>query len=372
MKVGIVLFGDLTEPSGGYVYDRYLVEALTRRGHAVTVVSQEAGLSYRAQRRLGRREAAGGVDGARKRVVRSAFDILIVDELNHAATVPWLRDLRGSDTAIVALVHHLRADEGLRHRLSRRAEASFLRSCDAWLCNSTVTLGRVRAVAGTARPSCVCFPGVGEAGYAGDPRASSEIPDTEAEVAEDGTLRLLFVGTIVPRKNLTVLLKAVALAPGVTLHIVGDTTRDRQYAVRLSRLIGRLGLGRRVVLCGRLDARRLAEEYRWADLFAAPSRYEGFGIVYLEAMARGVPAIASRAGGARDLITDGRDGFLVNPSSPRAIASILRRLVADRTRLARLGAVARGRAERHESWERSMNGAVHFLEEVHRTVRRTV
>ncbi len=376
MKVGIVLFGDLTEPSGGYVYDRHAVEALTRAGHEVTIVSQPAGLTYREQRRLGRREAAHLTDGVCERIVEQAFDMLIIDELNHAATQPWLRTLRRrvSDTPIVALVHHLRADEGLSRRWSRGVEARFLRCCDAWLCNSTVTLRRVYATAGTVRASGVSFPGVGEAGYTEGPGASlrNDSALRGGRELEEGALRLLFVGTLIPRKNLTVLLRAVARVPDVTLRIVGDTTHDRRYTGRVTRLIRRLGLARRATLCGRLDSRRLVAAYRWADLFAAPSRYEGFGIVYLEAMAHGLPVIASRAGGAKDLVTHGRDGFLVPPSSPRAIAATLKRLCADRASVAQLGKAAGRRAARHESWERSMDGAVRFLEDVRAQFRRTV
>ena len=376
MKVGIVIFGALTEPSGGYLYDRYLVEALTRAGHEVAIVSQPAGVTYREQRRLGRREATKADAGMCERIIEAAFDVLIVDELNHAATEPWLRTLRrrAADTAIVALVHHLRGDEGISRRWSRGVEARFLRCCDAWLCNSTVTLRRVYATAGTVRSSAVCFPGVGEAGYARDPGASlrDDFAGPGGRTAEDGALRLLFVGTIVPRKNVTVLLRAVARVPDATLHVVGDTTRDRRYTARVKRLLRRLGIAGRATLCGRLDSRHLDAEYRWADLFAAPSRYEGFGIVYLEAMARGVPVIASRAGGAKDLVTHGRDGFLVKPSSTRAIAAILRRLSADKGAVARLAEEAGRRAERHETWERSMDGAVRFLEAICVRFRQTV
>jgi glycosyltransferase involved in cell wall biosynthesis len=119
-----------------------------------------------------------------------------------------------------------------------------------------------------------------------------------------------------------------------------------------------------VVLRGRLSPERLEAEYRRADVMALPSRYEGFGIVFLEALARGVPVVAPRTGGVLDIVAPGREGFLVPPGSVGAIRRVLREILADPQHLDRMGAAARRRAQRFHAWPRTMAGAVAFLETV--------
>jgi glycosyltransferase involved in cell wall biosynthesis len=82
-----------------------------------------------------------------------------------------------------------------------------------------------------------------------------------------------------------------------------------------------------------------------ADIVVMPSLWEAFGIVALEAMALGRPIVASAAGGLRELVRDGRDGVLVPPDDPSALAGALMRLLGDHPLRERLGASARGRAE---------------------------
>jgi glycosyltransferase involved in cell wall biosynthesis len=177
------------------------------------------------------------------------------------------------------------------------------------------------------------------------------------------------VGSLIPRKNLHLLIRAVAAFPGVHLSVVGDPTVDPSYTKRLRREIAARHLEKRVVLCGRLSPAELEEEYRRADLMAVPSRYEGFGIVFLEALARGVPVVAPRAGGVLDIVTPGVEGVLVRPGSVSALRRALREIIEEPDRLLRMGAAGRRRADRFHSWPRTMAGAVSFLETVARRER---
>jgi glycosyltransferase involved in cell wall biosynthesis len=372
LNVALVLFGALEQRSGGYLYDRYLVAALRARGHVVSVVSQPAGLTYREQRALG---AAGG-GAAREELERLAPDLVIVDELNHAAVVPWIFAL---SPPVVTLVHHLRCDERRIAPFVWMTERSLLRRSTAWLCNSTQTMHRVRRVAGARRASAVSFPGMGGAGYdapdaasepdgASEPDAGSE-PVTAAQTdgareREPGALQLLFAGALIPRKNLATVLHAIRPFPRVTLTVCGDVEVDPSHTAHIRRLVERYHLTERVSIRGRVSDQELAAAYAEADLLVVPSHYEGFGIVYLEALQAGVPVIASRNGGARDIITSGVEGFLVDPRSAHGIASALMAVAGDPARLAQMRSAARRRAGEFLSWERSMAGAVHFLEVV--------
>jgi glycosyltransferase involved in cell wall biosynthesis len=85
-----------------------------------------------------------------------------------------------------------------------------------------------------------------------------------------------------------------------------------------------------------------------------PSDYEGFGIVYLEGMSFGLPAIATTSGAAREIITDGANGFLVPPNDSTTLANRIQELCQDRARLARLSIAARARFLAHPGWADSL------------------
>ncbi|HET9771679.1 MAG TPA: glycosyltransferase family 4 protein [Acidimicrobiia bacterium] len=138
--------------------------------------------------------------------------------------------------------------------------------------------------------------------------------------------------------------------PGGPLHLaIAGRGRDRD---RLARRAARAGLGDRFHLLGRVPDGDLAALYGSADVFAMCCRErwagleaEGFGIVFLEAAACGVPAVAGRSGGAWEAVEDGVTGFVVDPLDAGAVADALARLLADGSVRPTMGAAARTRAE---------------------------
>lgn len=359
MKVALVIFGALDARSGGFRYDLELVGALRRVDHAVEIVSQRWSSRYREQaataRAAGWIEETGAVDP----------DIVLIDELNHAATGAGLGALRRrlrDGVPIVAVVHHLRSDERFGRVRARLEERRFLRGCDAWLCNGNTTLRRVVQTAGTQRRNAVVPPGREEENRGGSPDAERRHPPEVSLLGGDGApLRVLAVGSIEPRKNFHTLVRAIASVPTAHLAIVGSREVDRAYTRRLERQIARLGVGERVRLNGWLDTADLGLLYAKSDVFALTSYYEGFGIVYLEAMAHGLPVIATRRGGARDLVRDRVDGYLVDPRAPGAIAARVLELAGDAELRRELGAAAQKRALALPTWDRAMRNAVRFL-----------
>jgi glycosyltransferase involved in cell wall biosynthesis len=125
----------------------------------------------------------------------------------------------------------------------------------------------------------------------------------------------------------------------------------------LEGLAAGLGIADRVRLLGRLPYEPTMAEIAAADVFSLPSWGEPFGIVYLEAMIRGRPAIGCRGAGAEETVRDGADGFLVEPKDVASLARALETLLADPARAAELGAEARRRA-RSFSWD--ANAATHL------------
>jgi phosphatidylinositol alpha-1,6-mannosyltransferase len=165
----------------------------------------------------------------------------------------------------------------------------------------------------------------------------------------DGRL-VLSLSRLVPRKGMDVVIRAVArLVPGrpdVHLAVAGEG-RDRGRLERLAR-----DAGAPVTFCGRVDDDALPALYGCADTFAMLCRtrwggleQEGFGIVFLEAAAAGLPAVAGESGGAAEAVVDGTTGLVVDPpTSVEAAAHALARLLDDDDRRRRMGSAARERA----------------------------
>ena len=155
---------------------------------------------------------------------------------------------------------------------------------------------------------------------------------------------VLCVARMYPRKRLQDLLSAAAIlrarVPGIQVRIVG---RGPEWSA-LGRLHARLGLADSVVLLGDLPRERLAEEYVNATAFCLPSVQEGFGIVFLEAMAAELPVVACRIAAVPEVVVDGVTGLLVEPRDPGGLAEALERLVTDRALAKRLGQEGRRRA----------------------------
>jgi phosphatidylinositol alpha-1,6-mannosyltransferase len=166
---------------------------------------------------------------------------------------------------------------------------------------------------------------------------------------------VLGVSRLVPRKGFDVLIDAVAGLPDAQLAIAG-AGRDRR---RLAARVAARGLAERVRFLGRVpDDASFPRLYACADVFAMPCRdrwggleAEGFGIVFLEAAAAGVPAVAGRSGGSHEAVVDGETGFVVESRALDVRAALAALLGDDRLR-ARLGAAARVRAVNEFAFDR--------------------
>jgi len=178
---------------------------------------------------------------------------------------------------------------------------------------------------------------------------------------------LLFVGRTEDRKKgIGTLLQALALLPEhVTLKIVDGRIPDHGL---VPTLIRRYGLERRVVIQKRwLELEDLIGEYSTARLAVVPSFFEGFGFPASEAMACGLPVVASAAGALPEVVgPDGHAGRLVPTRDPQAMAAAIAELLADPERLARMGRNARARVQHAFRWR----DAAAELVEVFRDVRR--
>jgi len=160
----------------------------------------------------------------------------------------------------------------------------------------------------------------------------------ELGLAEDALLALA-VGNLYPVKDHASLVRAVAGCPGLAVAIAGRGEEE----TRLRALARELGVAERVHLLGLRDD--VPELLAAADLFVHPSRSEGLPLAVLEAMAAGLPVVASRVGGIPEAVEDGVTGLLVPPEDPDALAAALGTLASDPPRRAALARAGRTRAE---------------------------
>jgi D-inositol-3-phosphate glycosyltransferase len=168
--------------------------------------------------------------------------------------------------------------------------------------------------------------------------------------------RLVSVGRMVPRKGYDVAIRALPYIPKAELLIVGGPPADSLDADpevgRLRGVVARCGVAERVTFTGQVGRQDLPALLAGCDLMLCTPRYEPFGLVALEAMACGVPVVATAVGGLRDTVADGVSGELVRPDDPRAVGQAARRLLADVTRRAGYRVAALDRVQSRYTWER--------------------
>jgi len=355
MRIGLIIYGSLDTLSGGYLYDRMLVEYLRAQGDEVTIIS----LPYRnyADHLTDNFSAS-----LLRRLRQASFDFLLQDELNHPSLFLLNRQLKPKAAyPVISIVHHLRASENHPAHLRlfyRVIEQAYLSSVTGFIFNGRTTQSAVEKLVGSRRPAVVATP-------AGDRFGKGLAADrVTARAHREGPLKLLFVGNLIPRKGLHTLLDALASLDKERwrLTVAGSPRVDTAYTVRIQSQIERLNLKRNVILVGPVSASELADLYANHQLLAVPSSYEGYGIAYMEAMGFGIPCVATRAGGASEIITDGINGFLINPGDAIALAGCVQSVVADRTLLTKLSLAARQRFDEHPPWEASMKSARSFLQ----------
>lgn len=355
MRAGLIIYGTLDIVSGGYLYDRLLVEHLHRQGDQVEIMS----LPWRTYaRRLGDNFSRS----LYQRLRQSPLDLLLQDELNHPSLF-WLnRRLRDQVRyPILSIVHHLRCSEARppwQNRFYRWVEQHYLTTVDGFIFNSQTTRAVVEKLAGVRRRSVVAYPG-------GDRLCPGLTSEQIAERArQPGPLRILFVGNLIPRKGLHILLAGLTRLPRESwrLEVVGSLTVAPTYAQSIQRQIVAADLTGQVTLSGSLSDADLAARMAQSHLLAVPSSYEGFGIIYLEGMGFGLPVIASTAGAASEIITPGQDGFLVSPDDSGTLAQRAYELSQDRERLLQMSLAARRRYTAYPTWSESTERIRQFLQ----------
>ncbi|MEM7797991.1 MAG: glycosyltransferase family 4 protein [Chloroflexota bacterium] len=354
MHIGLIIYGSLDIISGGYLYDRQLMNYLEKAGHLVEVIS----LPWREYSLRMSDNRNGTVF---ERLIETDFDVLLEDELNHPslyALNPRIKTF--VNYPIISIVHHLHISE--EHspedlNFYRKIEMAYLQSVDGFIFNSQSTKASVGALfEGVTRPHVVATP----AGDRFNGLSEAEISDRAIQSRE---LKVVCLGNVIRRKGIHWILEAMSRVTSYRcrLDIIGNEYVEYEYTLELKKMVEDLDLTGRVRFHGLQSDEEIETHLSHSDLLVVPSQYEGFGIVYLEGMAFGLPAIATTSGGASEIITNRVDGFLIDPEDVDTLAERLALLAADRVHLKKMSLAARRRFEAYPTWEDSMASIETFL-----------
>ena len=327
--------GDLATPTGGYVYDRRIIQELRRLRWQVDVVDIGGGFPFPS---IAQRATALAILSAIPAGCPVVLDGLAFGALPEAGALRCHRSL-------IALVHQpLALDPGLENAQAdtfRASERAALAATARVVVTSEAT---ARILIGDydvpAQRISVVRPG--------------NDPVPPALGSNDGVVRLLSIGSVLPVKGYDLLIAAVAMLKEMPwqLTIAGDRTRNPGVAAQLDAEIEAYGLGNRVAVLGAVAPGRVIELYLASDVFVLASRFEGYGMALAEAIAHGLPVVSTLAGAIPDTVPPGT-GLLVPPDDATALAQALRRVIGNPADRRRLATSARAAAAQLPTWQDS-------------------
>ena len=317
----LLVSGDVGRRTGGNLYDRRMERACRRAGLPLRIVT------------------VGSTAHARSELRRLRPRVIVIDSIAITITAPlvgWVRRELGA--RVVLLMHMPTRARGTR---------ALLREADRVVAVSA-ELARTLAVQGVPRSRLSVIP----PGCDGVPRVARRTGKARGD-----KLRVLAVANWSPTKGIAHLVAAAAQVPDVHLDLVGETGK-RPYREAVRARIRSTGIEARVVVHGALDEGALARRYAEADVFALPTQREGYGIVFGEALAHGLPVIAADIPPVRAIVGDA--GLFVPARHVRSLAAALR-LMTDIWLRRRLAKNARVRARALPHWASSQDAFVALI-----------
>lgn len=324
MNLAFLTVGDPNRLTGGYLYHREVFRRWRAQGHRVDEIV------------LGSADVTGQLAAAPlagTRVAAEQYDTLLVDALARVVVAPWIEHWR-AQRPLIALIHELPAVAGALDPREREWEQTLLHA-DALVAVSDD--GAATLIARGADPARVFV-------------ASGGCDRLLARLPASGPREplVIAVGQWIPRKNLARLVRAWGQAAihDWRLELIGETEADPVYTAEVWQAVRSCPAP--VIVRGPLADDALANLYARASVFALPSRFEGYGLVFAEALACGLPVIAGAVGPVPALVGDG--GLLVPPDDEAALAAALRTITSDTVLRARLSAAARQRAAALPRW----------------------
>ncbi|MCF7804266.1 MAG: glycosyltransferase family 4 protein [Candidatus Marinimicrobia bacterium] len=356
MKIGLIIYGDLETLTGGYLYDRKVVEHLREAGHEVSVISlNRQGYLRNVPENLSTK--------IMDEIETHQPDLLLIDELVHPSLFLRMRNIKTHfSVPVIAIVHLLAAEaksNPVTSWFSKRAERKFLHNVDGYVAISQQTVAQVVTLLGLPKPHVVAYP-------AGD-RFGGEMTEEgiRANPDRDGPLRILVLGNLTPRKNALAVLRACQdfTAQEVNITLVGDPEYKPDYTGKIQRFVRKNSMESIVQIAGKIESpAEIAQFFKRSDLLVLPSFAEGFPLVHVEAAGFGIPSIATAQSAANEFITHGENGYIVSPGDLTKSRGLIRELVKDRDKLATMSVNAFRAYLKHPTWEETGHKVREFLE----------
>lgn len=352
-KLIFVFPGDLAALTGGYAYDRRVIAGLQTLGWQVQLISLGEGYPFPSNEQLA---------AAASLLLRLEVGVpMLVDGL-ALGVLPELVPLLAERHPIVGLIHHpLALESGLgpdQVKALETSEKKSLAHVKQVVANSPKT---ARDLVGLyevpVQHVTVVLPGT-------DRRASLQIPTVTSEQTSR-PVQLLSVGAVIPRKAFHILVEALQPLKSLswTLSIAGDVTRDAPAFAHLQEVICRCSLQDRVHVLGSVSDLELQNLYATSDVFVLASLYEGYGMVFAEAMANGLPIVATTGGATADTVPT-QAGVLVEPGHVAGLSDAIRSLVENDDYRMVLAQGARSAAQHQPTWEESVQKFDRLLTEL--------
>ncbi|MCB8883639.1 glycosyltransferase family 4 protein [Acidisoma cellulosilytica] len=336
-EVAFAIPGDIDTRTGGYGYDRRLIAGLREQGFSIRHLPWPGSFPYPT--------ASDLAEVAASLASRPDGEIVLIDGLALGA-MPELAAAEGQRLRLIALVHHPLALEPLAPRRFVASEREALRHVRAVIVTSDATAEVLRDAYGvSAERLIVAPPGT----------------DTVLPAARQGDPpHILSLGSVTPRKDHTTLVSALSAVRDLEWRctIAGSLDRAPETVAALRAQIDAFALRTRIILVGEVED--TGPLYADADLFVLASLHEGYGMVFAEALAHGLPVIGTLAGAIPSVVPE-KAGALVPPKDGLALAIALRRLLTDPAAREQASSAALQAAAALPGWENTVSVVTELL-----------
>ncbi len=355
VKVAFVTVGDPQRLTGGYLYHARIFPELRARGYEIVeIIASPAA----------RAAQVASASAFAATFQPETYDVVVVDALARAVCAPSLDSWR-ERRPLVAMVHELPSVAGNAAE-ERPAEEPLLRA-HRLIAVSThgrdiliargVPRERIQIVSpGRDRIRAILTPGSSSA-------ASSITREGDQHSTSTGLpVRALCVAQWIPRKGISTLVQAWGMRarPGALLELVGEYDADPEYAAQVQQAIAQAHPDAPIGIRGAISDADLDQAYRAAAFFVLPTRYEGYGMAFAEALSYGLPVIACQVGPLPELV--GQAALFVAPDSPTLLDQALTQMLAQPALRSRLALAARAQAVRLPTWEDTATGFQRVLD----------